>query len=151
MWNASQAIVFRGYLDKFQSSPVAGDLSELNKATIMLHQARHDLRMKTTGPISTAIGAGMVFDYFDELRKIIEGARKEVFFVDPYLDAEFVSRYLANVAAGVPVRLLAREKLATLLPAVDAHRRRRARNCAGKSSHSVTQQQRRTWFFRPSA
>jgi hypothetical protein len=43
-----------------------------------------------------------------------------VFWVDPYLDAEFVSRYLSHVAPGVAIRLLAREKLATLLPAVDA-------------------------------
>lgn len=46
--------------------------------------------------------------------------RRDLLFVDPYLDADFVSRYLPHVAAGVAIRLLAREKLATLLPAVDA-------------------------------
>ena len=38
-------------------------------------------------------------------------------FVDPYLDAEFVSRYLPHITTGVTIRLLAREKLQTLLPA----------------------------------
>ena len=86
----------------------------------LLHQARHTLRMQTLGPVSSAMGAGSVFDYFDEVRKIIETASSEVFFVDPYLDAEFVSRYLPHIKAGVSVRLLARKSIDRLLPAVVA-------------------------------
>lgn len=66
-----------------------------------------------------AVSKGLVFDYFDEIRKIVETAKQDLLFVDPYLDAEFVSRYLGHVSVGVTTRLLAREKLATLLPAVD--------------------------------
>ena len=41
-------------------------------------------------------------------------------FVDPYLDPEFVSRYLPQVKKGVTVRLLtSKEKLSSLLPAVE--------------------------------
>ena len=65
-----------------------------------------------------AIGHGLVFDYFDEIRKQIATANQDLLFVDPYLDADFVSRYLPHAAGGVSVRLLAREKLSTLLPAV---------------------------------
>jgi hypothetical protein len=86
----------------------------------LVHEARGSLRLSTLGPISTAIGQGLVFDYFDEIRKLIETAVTEIFFVDPYLDAEFVSRYLPHVKSGVAVRLLARERLATLIPAVSA-------------------------------
>ena len=89
------------------------------KLTSLLHQARADLRMDV-GPLSVVIDKGQVFDYFDELRKVIEPARKDLFFVDPYLDAEFVTRYLPHVAAGTGVRLLGGEKrMPTLLPAVD--------------------------------
>jgi hypothetical protein len=89
------------------------------KLTSLLHQARADLRMEV-GPLSVVVEKGQVFDYFDELRKVIEPARSEVFFVDPYLDAEFVSRYLPQVATGTSVRLLGGPKsMATLLPAVD--------------------------------
>ncbi len=70
-----------------------------------LHQARADLQMEL-GRTSVVVPQGQVFAYFDELRKVIEAARSEIFFVDPYLDAEFVSRYLPHVAKGVPVRLL---------------------------------------------
>jgi hypothetical protein len=86
----------------------------------LLHEARADLRMEV-GLLSVVVPQGQVFDYFDELRKVIEPARSEVFFVDPYLDAEFVSRYLPHVAAGTTVRLLSgHKKLATLLPAVNS-------------------------------
>jgi hypothetical protein len=85
-----------------------------------LNQARFDLRMKTTGPISVAVDSGGVFDYFDELRQKVESATSDIFFIDPYLDAEFVSRYLVHVREGVTIRLLAREKIATLLPAVES-------------------------------
>jgi len=84
----------------------------------ILNYARHDLRLKTIGPLSQAIDQGSVFDYFDEIRKKIETAKKDVLFVDPYLDAEFVSRYLPHVTQGVKVRLLACKKLSTLMPAV---------------------------------
>jgi hypothetical protein len=83
----------------------------------VLNEARHTLRLETVGPLSLPLAQGKVFDYFDEVRKIIESAKHDLFFVDPYLDSEFVSRYLSHVSKGVSTRLLARVKLATLLPA----------------------------------
>jgi hypothetical protein len=85
----------------------------------LLNEARHALRMETVGPLSVPVAHGQVFDYFDEVRKVIEQAKQDVLFVDPYLEAEFVSRYLIHVSKGVTIRLLAREKLASLLSAVD--------------------------------
>ncbi len=64
----------------------------------MLHQIRHDLRMRTQSSQSVNVDAGGVFDYFDEIRKVIETAKQDILFVDPYLDAEFVSRYLRTFA-----------------------------------------------------
>jgi hypothetical protein len=86
----------------------------------LLSEARHSIRMATAGPLNVAVGQGMTFDYFNELRKITERAAADLLFVDPYLDADFVERYLVHVAPGVGIRLLTRFKLQTLLPAVDA-------------------------------
>ena len=69
--------------------------------------------------MNVAIGSVEPFEYFDELRKIIETARQDVFFVDPFLDSDFVSRYLRHVVAGVTIRLLTRKHLGTLIPAVE--------------------------------
>lgn len=63
---------------------VARDAQEgLRKILTLLHQARHDLRMKTIGPVNAAMGHGRVFDYFDEVRKIIEPAKQDLFFIHP--------------------------------------------------------------------
>ena len=86
----------------------------------LLFQAQHDLQMKTVGPLSTAIPAKKPFFYFEEVRKIIEQAREDLLFVDPYLDPDFVARYLPQIKSGVAVRLLtSKEKLSSLLPAVE--------------------------------
>jgi hypothetical protein len=99
-----------------------GDAGEgyLHQMMKTLYEMRADLLLSVRGPLTAAIGQGMVFDYFDELRKIIQLAQQDVFFVDPYLDADFVSRYLPHVRKGASIRLLTREKLATLMPAVRA-------------------------------
>ena len=85
----------------------------------LLHQARRDLQMKTAGPLTVQIPDGNPFDYFDKIRKVTEMASNDLLFVDPYLDAEFVSRYLPQITSGVTVRLLTSKKLSALLPAVD--------------------------------
>lgn len=87
----------------------------------MLHQVRYDAILRSPNPQSTNIASGSVFEYFDGVRKSIELAKSELFFVDPYLDAEFVSRYLPAVAQGVSIRLLANEKMASLVPAANLY------------------------------
>ena len=86
----------------------------------LLYQAREDLRLRTVGPLNMAVDQGAVFDYFDEIRKSLELASEDILFVDPYLDADFVPRYLPYIHSGVTIRLLTtKQKLKTLLPAVD--------------------------------
>ena len=70
--------------------------------------------MKTVGPLNVAVEKGRLFDYFEELKDIIKQATADVMFVDPYLDDQFISRYLPHVKPGVTIRLLTSpvEKLA---------------------------------------
>jgi hypothetical protein len=117
-WNSAKAIAFDGHLRNVHARIALDAGHAVTSIFLMLQQARHELRLKTVGPLSVAVGSGAVFDYFDEVRKVIESAKFELLFVDPYIDAEFVSRYLPQVAAGVSVRLLGRERMTTLLPAV---------------------------------
>ena len=119
-WDWTKGVMFGHWIQKFGSSLAPESNEGRRQIMVMLNQAWHDLRMRTIGPISTAIAQGGVFDYYDIIRKVIELASEELFFVDPYLDAEFISRYVPNVHPGVVVRLLTgNNKLATLLPAVD--------------------------------
>lgn len=119
-WNPAKAIMLNIYFKESRSAIPSSAAEGKAKIAILLHEARHNLRMRTIGPSSIVVAHGSVFDYFDEIRKLIEEARQDLLFVDPYLDAEFVSRYLVHVKPGVATRLLAREKLPTLIPAVEA-------------------------------
>lgn len=85
-----------------------------------LFRVQHDLRMKTVGPLSILLDAKKPYAYFEEIRQLIKLAREDLLFIDPYVDAEFVSRYLPQIDDGVSVRLLtSSSKLSSLLPAVD--------------------------------
>ena len=128
-WNMVKGVMAKTHIDNIQSSNLSAHSDGYRKTLIVIHQAIHELRMKTTGPLSVAVGTGGVFDYFDELRKILESANEDVLFIDPYLDAEFVARYLPNIKDGVTIRLLGREKLKTLIPAVEAY--------SSQSAHKV--------------
>jgi hypothetical protein len=116
-WDIMQGGIARSYVTQFHNPMAAESHKGYQGLMTLLHEARANLRMTTLGPVNTAIGKGLVFDYFDELRKQIELAKKDVFFIDPYLDADFVSKYLPCVSSGVAIRLLGRERLATLVPA----------------------------------
>ena len=127
-WDSLRATVkFDPVISKIQSATPNLVSSGFGEILLFLHHVRHDLAMLTEKPLSVNVGAGLVFDYFDEIRKAIEIAKIDILFIDPYLDAEFVSRYLPHIAAGVNIRLLAREKIATLLPAVDAFQQQSSR------------------------
>jgi hypothetical protein len=117
LWDMVQAPAARTYVDLIHQPMGALVSKGISGLVSLLHEAHATLRFRTIGPVNRAIDSGMVFDYFDELRKQIELAKRDVFFIDPYLDGDFVSTYLPCVAAGVSIRLLARERMSTLIPA----------------------------------
>ena len=134
-WDPLKATAFFDtHVGRLSSSMARDFTPAMRGVLVMLHQARHDLRMKTTGPLSVGIVKGSVFEYFDELRRVVELARSDLLFVDPYLDAEFVSRYLPFVASGTAVRLLGREKIPALLAAVAAFATQHGLSIAVRSS-----------------
>jgi hypothetical protein len=121
-WDTYKIAYFRLALVELNSSSMSNFDSGLRTILILLHEAQNGLRLETLGSTTIAVPQGSVFEYFDELRKIIELATQDVLFVDPYLDADFISRYLPLVQNSVTVRLLTANdprKLGILLPAVD--------------------------------
>lgn len=128
--------VFNVYVDPYiYTGHTDNVVPAYSRLLALLNEARHSISIATAGLLNVAIAPGMVFDYFDEVRKIVERATVELFFVDPYLDADFVSRYLAFAPSGVAIRLLAGTKtLATLLPAIDAFAKQRGAKVAVRST-----------------
>jgi hypothetical protein len=92
----------------------------LRDFSVILHRIRTTLQLSTGRSPTVAVAQGSTFDYFDAVRKIVEAARSDLLFVDPYLDAEFVARYMPMVTKGVAVRLLGRERQASLVAGAQA-------------------------------
>ncbi|UNK57166.1 hypothetical protein MNQ95_13670 [Pseudoxanthomonas daejeonensis] len=68
------------------------------------------LQLATNTFTTRQLGAGAVHDYFEEVRQLLAGASRDVLFIDPYIDATFVTRYLPQIPQGVGVRLLTAER-----------------------------------------
>ena len=87
-WSPSKSIVFDSEIRQLHAGRAFNPTSAVAGILTSLHEARHDLRLLTVGPLAVAVKQGAVFDYFDEIRKVIASAHTELFFVDPYVDAE---------------------------------------------------------------
>lgn len=137
-WDSIKAIAhFDTHIRNLGSSLSREFHSAVRGVLVMLHQAQSDLRIRTNGPLSVNVAKGSVFEYFDELRQVIELGRSDLFFIDPYMDAEFVARYLPFVATGVKVRLLGREKITALVAAVNAFGQQHSLSVSVKASSQL--------------
>lgn len=116
-WNHFKSAEFEGLARNLpQNMGMLGSNAYFNLIRI-LQQARFDLKNQLDPLTNAVIDQGKVFEYFDEVRRQVELAAYEVFFVDPYLDAEFVSKYLVYVKPGVKIRLLTKNYVKNLVPA----------------------------------
>jgi len=115
-WNAGSNVSFEMSKTKLKSRTHAS--TGYDEILTLLHEASHDILMRLPQEQRDAsIAAGKVFEYFDELRQRLEMATHDVLFVDPYLDADFVSRYLPYVKKTTKVRLLTSKYIDKLVPA----------------------------------
>lgn len=119
-WDDSQESTFRKQTDILltEGAFVAASAA-LTSIMNTIQEARSELRLITGGRVSGAFDAGQPFDFYDELRKLIETAQRDVLFVDRYMGADFVSSYLPHVQSRVSVRLLTRDLLDKLRASVD--------------------------------
>ena len=123
-WDRFKGIFFQTHIRNVQSNIGFTHDEGYDGVTLMINQAHYDLKLATAGPVSVALEVGMTFHYFEEVRQIVELASTDVFFIDPYLDADFVGRYLVLIKPEVTIRLLtSNAHVAQLLAAVDAFTR----------------------------
>lgn len=121
-WDRSRETTFRMQTDLLFGALNTYDLARASLAATMntIQEARNELRLITGGRISGAFDAGQPFEFYDELRKVIETAQRDVLFVDRWMGADFVASYLPHVRPGISVRLLTRDLLDKLTASVAA-------------------------------
>lgn len=100
-------------------SAIREQIVAYDRIIVSLHEVRRVLQWKTKTPTGVVIEPGMVFDYFDEVRKIIKQAKHEILFVDPYMNPEFVSKYMKLINSNIKVRLLTNSSTDSLITALD--------------------------------
>jgi hypothetical protein len=83
-----------------------------------IHEAIRSLQYKTGVGLNAAVQQGAVYDYFDSLRKVIETAKADLFFIDPYLNADFVSTYFPFASSAGTVRMLTQRYISELRAAL---------------------------------
>lgn len=90
----------------------------LRKLTTYLVRLRHEIVLRTDEGGTVVVDQGKTFMYFDEVRKALQRAQSDLFVVDPYVNEDFVTKYFPFVGRSVKVRVLGRENMKTLRPAV---------------------------------
>jgi len=118
-WNSIRAVRFSSSAETLRSGTGHLHDAAYGELVSILHEARMELQMRTAGPSEIVVDRGHQFDYYDEVRKVLERAAMDIFVIDPYIGADFVPRYLAHARSGVRVRLLTRKQLAQLVPSAE--------------------------------
>lgn len=89
----------------------------LNKIRACIKRGIADLELKIRlTPTSTqqVYGPGAVYDFFNDLARIIRSSTRDILIADPYMDAEIFDLYLTECSSATSVRLLAKNSAPNL-------------------------------------
>lgn len=129
-WDYGQGVKLALYMSEFRNINAQISAKAFRHIMDLLYQAKADLMLKTNTSPTQLVRQGEVFHYFDAVRRVIEQATSDLLFVDPYLDADFVSRYLPQAPDGVSVRLLTQHKPQAVVAAVQAYAAQHGRSAS---------------------
>jgi len=116
-----RAIFFKSDVDTLRSM-IVNPPDQIQKIVTTLHGFHYEWRIKCGGAMAAVFDAGQSFDYFDQLRRVIEPATTDLLFIDAYINADFVASYLPHVRDGVRVRLLISKYVEAVRSSVAAYR-----------------------------
>ena len=120
----SRAIWFRSDVEKLRL-PIVNPPDQVQRILTTIHGFHHELRLRSGGAMAAVFDAGKPFDYFDQLRRVIEPATTDLLFIDAYINADFVASYLPHVRDTVRVRLLVSKYTSEVRSATQAYQSQR--------------------------
>lgn len=86
-----------------------------------VYRAMAALELVAPVAAQTTFAAGDVYDFFNELNKVISSAEASIFIVDPYLDPSVFDQYLSSRGADVTVKLLLNKDADSIQPAAEKY------------------------------
>jgi hypothetical protein len=110
----------RAYFEHVNQYPATAQTVTMIAQVIETVIARVELRLPAEQQ-GAFIPAGGIFDGYQAVSKTVGTATKSVFFIDPYSDDTLISDFVSLVPEGLPVSVMADEKLAkpSLKPAAE--------------------------------
>jgi hypothetical protein len=123
LWDVTETIVLRMAIDNIFRNHAIDYKRQYDIIIHILRTAKNDIRLKSIGPSTTLIPKGETYTYFEEIRKIIKESSKEMFFIDAYIDADFVKNYFPHIKDGIIIKILTstKGKLNALKSATDMY------------------------------
>lgn len=131
-WNRLESISLASAAD-FMHMPLLRD-GQVAKIIGLIHRSIADLELETPKLADQAFAPGAVYDFFKALSAALGSATTSVFIIDPYLDDQIFDTYLANIPAGLSVRLLAHKHGNLLKPAIQKFSAQHGNNVAVRVS-----------------
>lgn len=119
LWNSidATAAMISGELNSAHPQMVP---PALRKLQTYLSRIRYELLLRSDQGGTVVVDQGKTFQYFDEVRKVLQRAQSDVLVTDPYANEDLIAKYLPFVGKTVTVRILGRENIKTLRPAAQA-------------------------------
>lgn len=106
-WDEKEGLHF-GIACKF----MAGNMNrQANFGTIFttIHKAIASIEEAFPCNVEQSFGLGAMYDFFKALNELVASAKRSLFIVDPYMDAEIFDGYLCALTPGKAVRLLVKK------------------------------------------
>ena len=119
-WVGRATAVVKKY-DRFLGAKFSGLTSGLNSIAdfhqsaaasqmiSVLHEVKESLMLDLGEAQTVVIEAGQPFKFFEAIRQELIKATSLVFFIDPWIDGDFVGRYLPHIEKDVSISILSKQ------------------------------------------
>ncbi len=103
-WNRSEALSFNVAVNGMTGN--LNRMANLGVVFTIIHKAIASVEDALPRPAGQAFGPGAAYDFFRSLRELVSSSEKNLFIVDPYMDAETFDGYLSALGSKRSVQLL---------------------------------------------
>lgn len=99
--------------------------STVSQMIAILHEVKESLMLELDEDQTVVIEAGKPFIFFEAIRQELIKATSDVLFIDPWIDGDFVSRYLPHIEKAVSIRMLTKRTnyTAKLMACLEAYQK----------------------------
>lgn len=88
----------------------------------VIEEIKLELEFLGRSEVGSAYATGDIYKFFHDLKSILNGAKSEIFLIDPYFDGEAFNNYLADVNSNINIRIFTNNAAQEVQVYVDKHK-----------------------------